>query len=165
MGHLVRCVAGSAVIVALLAGTAWGIDIETITIAASVLERLTLVFSGSTLAFGELAPTRGPTTLPRGLTFNVKSNSLWVLEVIAADDLRNLQRPGVVMPAERLLLRRVGEGAFQPASKTVQRQVAVGQPTPAQGVNLSFDLQLAAQWEDQPGNYQTTLRFILHSRP
>lgn len=47
-----------------------GVDIETVTIAASVLERLTLVFSGRTLAFGELAPNRGPTTLPRGLIFN-----------------------------------------------------------------------------------------------
>lgn len=165
MGRLAKGMAAGALALGLFTETAWGIDIETITISASVQERLTLVFGGRTVSFGTLSPERGPVTLPSILTFNVKSNSPWMLEVVATDDLRNLQRPEAVIPTERLLLRRVGEGAFQPLSKTIQRQVAQGRPLPAQGEDLRFDLQLAPWWEDQPGNYQTTLRFILSSRP
>jgi len=154
-----------ALALGLFTATAWAIDIETITITASVQERLTLVFGGRTVSFGTLDPTRGPVTMPAVLTFNVKSNTPWTLEAVATDDLRNVQRPQALIPAERLLLRRVGEGAFQPLSKTVPRQVAAGGPLSPAGVDLRFDLQLSTQWEDQPGTYETTLRFILSARP
>jgi len=160
--------AAGALALGLFTETAWAIDIETITITASVQERLTLVFGGRTVSFGNLDPNRGPVTMPAVLTFNVKSNTPWMLEAVATDDLRNVQRPQALIPAERLLLRRVGEGAFrafQPVSKTVQRQVAAGGPLSPAGVDLRFDLQLSTQWEDQPGNYETTLRFILSARP
>ena len=163
--HFAKRIAGGILALSLSAGTAWGIDIETITVTATVQQRLMLVFGGRTVSFGNLSPERGSATLPGILTFNVRSNGSWRLEVVATDDLRNLQRPQAVIPAERLLLRRVGESALQPLSKAAQRQVAEGGPLPAQGQDVRFDLQLAPRWEDQPGNYEVTLRFILSPRP
>jgi len=164
MKRLGKRIMGGAVGVALLTGTAWGIEIETITVTTSVQERLTLL--GTTaVSFGGVDPQQGVATLPRSLTFRVTSNRNWTLTVMANDDLRHAQRPGEAIPIERLRLRRTGEGTFQPLSKAVERVVAEGGRTPAQGVEISFDLQLAVQWEDPPGPYQTTLRFILRARP
>ncbi len=165
MKPLAKGIVGGAVGVALLTGTAWGIDIETITVTTSVEERLTLLQGTAAVSFGGIDPQQGVATLPRSLTFHVTSNRNWTLTVMAGDDLRNLQSPGDLIPIERLRLRRTGEGGFQPLSKTVERVVAEGGRTPAQGVEISFDLQLAVQWEDPPGTYQTTLRFILRSHP
>jgi len=146
-------------------GVAWCAASEAITVTASVQESLTLRFGGRTVSFGNLDPTRGPAFLSNALTFNVRSNAPWSLTVVATDDLRNVQSPGAVIPAERLLLRRVGEATFQPVSKATPRVVASGGPTPEQGMNVSFDLQLTVQWKDVAGPYQTNLTFVLTSGP
>jgi len=146
-------------------GVAWGVASEAITVTAAVQESLTLRFGGRTVSFGNLDPTRGPAFLSNALTFNVRSNAPWSLTVVATDDLRNVQNPGAVIPAERLLLRRVGEATFQPVSKATPRVVAGGGPTPEQGLDVSFDLQLTVQWKDVAGPYQTNLTFVLTAGP
>lgn len=165
MKRWARRIVGGALGIALFTGTGWGIDIETITVTASLEERLTLLQGTKTVSFGGIDPQQGVATLPRSLTFHITSNRDWTLTVMAGDDLRNAKNPGDIIPIERLKLRRMGEGTFQPLSKAVERVVAEGGRTSAQGVEVNFDLQLAVQWEDPPGTYQTTLRFILRSRP
>lgn len=139
-----------------------GAATQVFNVTATIQQTLDVVFGQRTITFGNLDTVQGaPKLLSSALMVTVRSNVPWVLTVTVNDDLRSVGNPANFLPAGRLAIRRTGLGTFQPVSRSSPVLVASGQPTPATGVTLTFDLQLSARFEDPPGSYQASLVYDL----
>jgi hypothetical protein len=124
---------------------------------------------GGSVSFGELNPEGSPFvvgggTPPYAVSLRVLSSTNWNLLVRAVSDLEdNAQIPAAVIPISRLQWRLSGGASWVPFSllDTEVFQPARTRTAQPGGSETTFDLSLDLDWEDPPGNYSTSVVFIL----
>ncbi|MFQ5718293.1 MAG: hypothetical protein ACE5IK_01980 [Acidobacteriota bacterium] len=106
-------------------------------------------------SFGEVIPGE-PRDLPGGLRVRVFAAGDWVLRLVPATPLQNIDRGGEPVPVSRLAWRSQLSGRFQPF-RAAGTAVAQGPATGPAGRLVIVDLNLALGPDDATGRY--TCRF------
>ncbi len=128
---------------------------------------------GGAVNFGSMNPNESPYivgggTPPYAVNLRVLSSTRWNLLVRAGSDLAdNTAIPPLVIPIAQLQWMLTGGSTWTPFTLV---DTEVFQPAPQRtpqpgGRDVTFDLRLDLDWEDEPGNYSSNITFILLEQP
>lgn len=123
--------------------------------------------------FGLVGPEGSPYTVgggspPYAISLNVLSSTSWNMFLKTSSALVDESKsPRAELPANRLSWALAGSGAFTPFTETLTPvfgafQVRTPQPG---GRPVRLDLRLEVRWEDEVGDYEGEITFVLLAGP
>lgn len=128
---------------------------------------------GGSVGFGSLSPEGSPFVIgggnpPYAVRLNVLCSTNWNLYLHATGDLvDSSQSPPAVIPIGQLQWKLTGNNPWNPFNLSEQQVFYPPRnrtPQPG-GSEVYFDLSLTLNWEDSPGDYSSTLVFLVMTQP